>query len=61
MVVKHWQREKRLFIKNHTLKYIMLENNNQVPVDFGHLMRVSKVINIDEINEVRRLCFGGAL
>ena len=32
-----------------------------MPVNFGNLNRVSKVIHIDVINEVRRLCFGSAL
>ena len=28
---------------------------------FGKAVRVSKVIRVDVINKVRRLCFGGAL
>ena len=31
------------------------------PVSFENLNRMSKVIHIDVINEVRRLCFGSAL
>ena len=32
-----------------------------MPVNLGNAIRVSKVIAIDVINEVKRLCFGGAL
>ena len=31
-----------------------------MPGNFGNLNRVSKVIHIDVINEIRRLCFGSA-
>ena len=32
-----------------------------MPVNFGNVIRVLKIIHIYIINEVRRLCFGGAL
>ena len=30
-------------------------------IRFGNAIRVSEVIHIDVINEVRRICFGGVL
>ena len=32
-----------------------------MPVNFGNAVRVQKVIHRNVINEVRKLCFGGAL
>ena len=32
-----------------------------MPVNFGNAIGVSKVMHIDGINEVRKLCFGDAL
>ena len=32
-----------------------------MPVNLGNAVRVSKVITIDVIDEVKRLCFGGAI
>ena len=32
-----------------------------MPVNFGNTIGVSKIIHINVINEVRRLCFRGAL
>ena len=32
-----------------------------MPVNFGNLIRVFKVIPTNVINDVRRFCFGGAL
>ena len=32
-----------------------------MPVNFENLDRVARDIHIDVINEVKRLCFGGAL
>ena len=39
----------------------MFEIIHQVSVRHGKAVEVQKVIAIDAINKVRRLCFGGAL
>ena len=63
VVVKYLAKKAITFGQKHSLKWKCLKNINWTGVHHGNAIRVRvwKIKAMDAINEVWRLCFGGAL